>query len=175
MREGQIPWWMPHPAPAQSHPNPTCATAPKFSEIEIVTPIRTQAPKLPDWFWNSEPASSGNLREQTSHEPAAESPALGESRIERLRELFANVGLADLHRNRAPLSEIAQEIQHQNEAPTSGEKTEAESPVAAPTEMQSEVAPAPAAVLPREFVPVKEPVQDDIRILPAKRGQYDSR
>lgn len=176
MREGLIPWWMPQPEPAQSRPNPACATAPRFPENESVTPTRIQGPKLPDWFWNGEPASSGASQVQPSIESAAETHVLSESRIERLRELFANVGLADLHRNRAPLSEIAEEIQHQNEAPASGQKAEAESSVAAPTETQPDVAPAPVTGLPREFVPVKEPVQDDdIRILPAKRGQYGSR
>ena len=177
MREAQVPWWMPHPERAQSRPNPTRATAPEVSENESAPPIQIQAPKLPDWFANSEPAGSRDFQVQPSVEPAAENPvSSSDSRIERLRELFANVGLAHLNRNRAPLSEIAQEIPDRKQAPAPCEKGQPESPVAASAEPQSDVAPAPAVVAPREFVPMKEPAHDDeIRTLPAKRGQYGSR
>jgi hypothetical protein len=164
-KAAETPWWMPQAARADSDLKQECASN------------RIQAPQLPDWFRNKDSDGSGDLNQRANTDVPAQAPvASAESRMERLRGLFANVGLADLHRNRAPLSETVQEIPDQNEAPAVHEKSEAESSVSTPGEPQSAPESKPAVVLPREFVPVKESVQDDdIRILPAKRGQYGLR
>ena len=116
--------------------------------------------------------------------------------MDRLRGLFSDAGLANLQRNRAPLSQEQQPPVRQSAAglppaparrfdassaapsmPVAAEKTAASAPAA-------QVIAKPEILPPREFIPVKianhkrdaEPVEeDDILILPAKRGQYTSR
>ena len=215
----ETPWWLvpnasPHyPAPAQS-----CAVEPVKSEYPASAPPRIQPPKLPDWFWEGGPGRSGDFMRLPAAENAqsASEPTQteAEARIERLRGLLANVGLATLHRNRGTVAQDEDLPQLEQLPPTelkiAARQVSPESPVA-PYQFEAAVAqPAPAAIAaaiadtnppepastslitaepqilsPKESVAAKEPKSksdtksskwdEEIHILPAKRGQYGSR
>ena len=63
-------------------------------------------PKLPDWFWDGGISGTGDFTHLPPERASIATEQMltdAESRVERLRGLFANVGLANLHRNRGPL------------------------------------------------------------------------
>jgi hypothetical protein len=116
-----------------------------------------------------------------SVEPAAEQmPSDAESSLEGLRGLFANVGLEGLHRNRGPLPQGVPDTQ-----PTALPSEKAAEPpstarLAAALEKLTPTGPVPVPAPVKETKPTPgdatppEP-EDDIRILPSRRGQYGSR
>lgn len=196
----ETPWWLLPPSPQPPPPPPitACATEPLRAEFPAGGAQRMQPPKLPDWFWDQGTGGWGGF----THLPAVEAeqsvqePPAVESRMDRLRSLFSDAGLANLQRNRGPLSQEQQPPTRQSAsekppASARGFDAAAAAPsMQAATEKTAASAPEakfiakPEILSPREFVPVKianrkrdaEPVEDDdIVILPAKRGQYTSR
>ncbi len=228
-------WWLlPNATPADPAPAQSCAAEPVESEYPASAPPRIQPPKLPDWFWEGGPGGSGDFTRLPAIEnaqPASESMLTdAEARIERLRGLFANVGLSTLHRNRGsvtqdeylPREELyprtdqlprTEQLPRQELLPHAEPRIPAQqdsygvpvaqnqfqtavaqpAPVAIPATELPEPAPTrlitaePQILSPKEFVPVKESKRkpdtktsadwddDEIHILPAKRGQYGSR
>jgi len=201
--DSESPWWL-LPTNSRLRPearasaNEACAAERVPTDYPESAPARLTPPQLPDWFWESGASGTGDFtRLAVEHAAAAREqlPTDAESRLERLRGLFANVGLANLHRNR--------------ESFPSDEEPPSPIPVVAPSLIVPRVAePKPAAPLvekapepaiapqinakpeilsPKEFVPVKEQKHrftsasdsawndDDIRTLPSKRGQYGPR
>jgi polysaccharide biosynthesis transport protein len=199
--DAELPWWLLPPS-SQIKPGvpantvEACAAEPVQSVCQESAPPSIHAPKLPDWFWEGGASGTGDFTCLAAEHAAAASeqiPPDTESRLDRLRGLFSNVGLANLHRNRGNF--------------TAGEQPQPTAPIAAPGGFNSTTAePAPVAPpvvkgpdvvisipitakpeirSPKEYVPVKEPKHkaaagkdwrdDEIHILPAKRGQYGSR
>ena len=106
----ETPWWLlPNTSPAHSAPAQSCAVEPVKSEYPASAPPRIQPPKLPDWFWEGGPGRSGNFMRLPAAENAQSAlepmQTDAEARIERLRGLLANVGLATLHRNRGSVAQ----------------------------------------------------------------------
>ena len=194
----ELPWWMPRPHRAKFDLNPASANVPLFLHNQAHLQDRIQAPRIADWFRNSGSARPEDPTQNTAVEKSVETQVFsGESRIERLRGLLANVGLASLNRNRAPLAvdDVPQPIEIQ----AASESAKTDSVIDPPPSSNlaaEDFEAAPAIVSPREFVPVKESQvesaktsspespgkttavfddSDEIRILPAKRGQYTSR
>jgi hypothetical protein len=143
---------------------PDCASERVLAEFTS----RIQPPNLPAWFWDRGSSALSNITQLSAGENAepvaAHMPSDAASRMERLRGLFANVDLENLHRN------------YGGTMPQDDPDRGANSPATAQT---------PVILSPREFVPVKEPKRtsddatsanrdDEIRILPSKRGQYGS-
>jgi hypothetical protein len=154
-------------------PAPVCASQPFQAEYPApVSPI--QPPMPPEWLREQPRPAAENA--EPAQEPAPSEPA---SRMERLRELFENVGLANLQRNYGPRPQ---------DEPLPMQRAVATRSLEMPTEPPSivRVAATDETLLPREFIPVREPERtsdetisanprDEIRILPSKRGQYGSR
>jgi hypothetical protein len=189
----ELPWWMAQPHRPKFDLNPASANVPLFHHKQEAVQDR---PHMADWFRNSG-SRPDDLAKHSAVEKSVETQvSSAESRIERLRGLVANVGLASLHRNRAPLAidDVPQPFEMQ--APLESAETES---VIDPPPISNSAAEAveapPAIVSPREFIPVKDSPDntattstpeasgktagsdhnDEIRILPAKRGQYSSR
>jgi hypothetical protein len=163
---------------------PVCASPP----VQMAYPVcsTVQPPKLPAWFWERGPGGLGDLKPQIAvknAEPAAE-PAPSASRMERLRGVLQEVGIANLHRNHAPLPLDEQGFPGRHAASMQPSAAAPGNEAAEPA--STLVTDRPVIVSPREFVPVKEPKRtpddaasanrdDEIRILPSRRGQYGSR
>jgi hypothetical protein len=210
-------WWLlPNASPAPPAPTQACAVEPVKSEYPASAPPRIQPPKLPDWFWEGGPGGSGDFLRLPAGENAESSSEPmqtdAEARIERLRGLFANVGLAALHRNRGSVAQdedlpreelfprtelridaqqdppeppvVQSQIHIAVSEPVLAAVPEAKTPV---PDLATPVAAQPEILSPKESVAVKESKRksdtkssadwddDDIHILPAKRGQYGSR
>lgn len=116
--------------------------------------------------------------------------------MDRLRSLFSNAGLANLHRSHEPLQQEQQPPTRQAVADKHRAPAREFDPAVASPSMQAAAEKTPAPVpeakviakpeilSPREFIPVKGSgrkvdaeveADNDILILPAKRGQYTSR
>jgi len=136
--------------------------------------IVDQPPREPETIADTTSTATENLPPLTAAEP----PPPGEvSRIERLRGLFAEVVLENLRRSHAPLSQV--EPDPQRTTPLRAERP-------AEPAQTARADSVPESITPREFVPVKEPehppndvtpgdLNDAIRILPSRRGQYGPR
>ena len=170
-------WAEPETQPAsrrQLAPDLVCASQNSQTEYPASAPS-IRPPKLPEWYWESGPDNFTHLQNAGSEKTAAEEiPSDTASRMERLRGLFAEAGLEVLHRNRGVLP--------QSEQRTSTLRESLQSVISA----SSHAAATPENLSPREFVPIKLPestsgdvtsanLDDEIRILPSKRGQYGSR
>jgi hypothetical protein len=172
----------------QPEPVPACASTGARAEYPASTPSKIQLPNLPDWFWEGGGSSGSrdfaHLSIAKETEPGSEQMLPdAASRMERLRNLFANVGLGNLHRNRDPLSQHeSMEPRPLNPQAPSLKTAEKPGEQASTTGVETR----PKTLLPREFIPLKEPkhasdvaafanLDDEIRILPSKRGQYGSR
>ena len=196
--DAEIPWWL---LPSSSRVKPET----KIDSIEAcigeplqTAPPRIRAPKLPDWFWEGGTNETGDLMHLAQeHAGAAKEqlPLDTESRLERLRGLFSNVGLANLHRSRAPLLADREQSSPITVAPPALVNPSAAQPnpavplveKAAQAVVTTQVVAKPERLSPREFIPLKEKQsgarvessasrnKDEVRILPAKRGQYGSR
>jgi hypothetical protein len=199
--DAAMPWWL-LPLSPTVNPEPpvtaieTCASEPVPTDyIESVSP-RIQAPKLPDWFWEQGTSGTAGFAHLAAQHAAAteQMSSSAESRLERLRGLFPTVGLANLHRNRGPLPDEEQASSAIATAPGRDNPLIVEtSPIAPPIEKTADVmdtvpiTATPEILSPKEFVPFKEQRRkaaadsgtgwndEEIRILPAKRGQYGSR
>jgi polysaccharide biosynthesis transport protein len=199
--DAEMPWWL---LPPSSRVKPeasvveTCAAEPVQTEYPDSAPPRIRAPKLPDWFWEGGTNGTGDFTRLAAEHAAAATeqiPLDSDSRLERLRGLFSNIGLANLSRNRGPFPPdepqsspitVTGSIQVNIPAVEPG-------PVVAPVEKAVEAVVAqqvfarPEILSPKEFVPIKVQKSrsdaasstgwndDEIRILPSKRGQYGSR
>lgn len=143
---------------------PGCASERVLAEFTS----RIEPPNLPDWFWDRGSSGSSDITQLSAAENtepvAVHMPSDATSRMERLRGLFANVGLENLHRGYGG-NMPQDDPDHRDNSPSSAQ--------------------TPEILSPREFVPVKEPKRtsddatsanrgDEIRILPSKRGQYGS-
>lgn len=194
----ETPWWLLPPSPQPPPPPPitACAAGPVQAEYPAQGPPLVHPPKLPDWLWEQGSKSFSHLHsvEAQGHVQEQAQPEV-ESRMDRLRSLFSNVGLADLNRNYAPLPEerepTRQVVADISQVPSRGfdadvalPPTHAVAEKTSATVPEAKVIAKPEILSPREFVPVKsgrrnrdaEPeVDNDIVILPAKRGQYTSR
>jgi len=201
-KDAELPWWLLPPSSqvkseALAVVPEACAAEPVQTDYPESAPPRIQTPQLPDWFWEGGTGGTGDFTHPAT-EPAAPTeqiPSDAELRLERLRGLFSNVGLANLHRSRGTL--LGDEQQLAPGTVTSPARLDPPVPgpiPAAPSvEKAAEVVVTPQVVAkpeilsPREFVPIKEQKRrsgaesspgwhdDEIRILPAKRGQYGSR
>jgi hypothetical protein len=197
----QMPWWLEQPASRDTTEavatSQTCLAEAAQAEFPDFAPPHFQAPKLPDWFWESGTRGRSHLVQLAAHETGVKTEEMtmdSESRIERLRGLFANVGLANLHRNRGEL------LFHEQQASPGARPTPSRSVPSASKSSPAEPLIAnvtnavptppgkaqPEIFSPKEFVPLggqkrrSDSVssagwnQDEIRILPARRGQYAS-
>jgi hypothetical protein len=156
-----------HPAPAQ-----VCASS-------------VQPPKLPEWFrerGSGGPGDFARLLAPENEKPAAEQMPSASSRMEGLRGLFENVGLANLHHSHGPFSPDEQPLptRHAAQSPATMPAQNAAEPTSA-----AQVEATQDILSPRQFVPIREPrctsddatsanLDGEIRILPSKRGQYGS-
>jgi hypothetical protein len=191
----EMPWWLLPPSSqvmpgVQAKAAEACAAEPVQADYPQPVPPRIQAPKLPDWFCEGGESGTAEFTRLAAKHAAASTeqiPTHAESRIERLRGLFSTVGIANLNRNREQESfaggAIPDGINPPVFEPSPAKYSIEKSPevvVTTPVTAQTEI-PSP-----REFVPIKEQKRtsdadspggwnDDIRILPAKRGQYGSR
>ena len=176
--EADRPWWMPAPTHTKSAQEEACVKAPSYSESAAASSGRIQPPKLPDWFWDSNSSGPDDFTQLRTAANVAESPIVNsESRIERLRGLLANVGLADLHRSRAPIAGSPQMIPHRDKTPDTiwragtepvfdipAEAQTALSDVAvSATAVSANVEAKPATVAPLEFVSAKDSKSDPSR------------
>ena len=173
--------------PEQPRSEPTVPREPALPVVPVpvcespATP--TQPPRLPELLRERGPGGPGDLAPRPNAEDAepAQEPAPSEaaSRMERLRGLFDTVGLANLQRNYGPRPPDEQ-LPMQQAVPVRSLTMPAE-----PASIVRVVA-SDEALLPREFIPVREPKRtsdeatsanlgDEIRILPSRRGQYGSR
>ena len=166
-------WWLlPNASPAPPAPTQACAVEPVKSEYPASAPPRIQPPKLPDWFWEGGPGGSGDFLRLSAPENAESSSeplqSDAEARIERLRGLFANVGLAALHRNRGSVAQDevlpreeqlprTEQFPHEKQLPhteqlprpelkIAAQQDSPESPVAANQFETAVVQPAPVAI-----------------------------
>ncbi len=194
----EMPWWLLPPSSRVRPEAQACVAEPVLTDYPESAPHRIQAPKLPDWFWEGGTSGTGDFTHLPAEHASIATEKMttdAESRVERLRVLFANVGLANLHRNRGPL--LIDEQQPSSGIITAPGRTSPPvvepSPAAPPVEKAADevvttpVIAEPEILSPKEFVPVKERKRrsdaisstvwndDEIRILPAKRGQYGSR
>jgi capsular polysaccharide biosynthesis protein len=166
-----------------------------FAQPAASSPIARAEP-LPDWFWaarSSGPSGSAESGTVEKEKPVeGENPFEAESRLSGLRGLVLTLELKKLNMRR--------ESARLNEEPSSAESASEPSPLtrrgstivdgeaataeaAAPEAnvAASEVTAEPEFLRPKEFVPMSETKRaqeesdDDIRILPARRGQYRSK
>ena len=196
-----IPWWL---LPPFSHVKreasvvETCAAESAQTDYPDSAPPRIPAPKLPDWFWEGGASRKGDLTGLAAEHAAAATEQLpldSKKRLERLRGLLSNIGLANLSRKCGPFPPDEQQSSPAAVAESVQFNTPAvePDPVVAPAEtavepvVATQVFANPEILSPKEFVPLKVQKSrsdaasstgwndDDIRILPSKRGQYDSR
>ncbi len=202
---GQESWRLSSSARDPEADVPACATEPIARDYPATVPPRIQPPILPDWFWERGSGGSGDfmhlpvseVTEQTQ-EPA---PPNTESRMDRIRRLFTDSGLSELSRN--PAAQPVEEPQPQTRRPvpepaampvsvsasvTDTKPTTVETEVKAATQPATQAVAKPEVLLPREFISSQDSHpnsngtsraesgnDDEIRILPSKRGQYRSR
>ena len=128
---------------------------------------------LPGWFWDVGSSGSGGGSEESGtvekEKPVeGKNPFEAESRLNGLRGLILTLELKKLNMRR-------------ESAPVGAESSSAETPAPEANIAGSEVTAQPEILPPKEFVPMSETKRareegdDDIRILPAKRGQYRSK
>jgi succinoglycan biosynthesis transport protein ExoP len=189
------------PASQAESESPACAAQPIASDYPANASPKIAPPKLPDWFWGTGSGGSGDfmrLHAAETSEPASESPSgEAESRMERLRGLFANVGLAELHRGGTQNTGAVQQKTVQPDhpglpatPPISPAKVAPMSPAAAkPAEKvpEKQIAVSPEIISPKEFAPPviagrkpsPQPFSSwndgEVQTLPSRRGQYGSR
>lgn len=198
----ETPWWLlpPSPQPPEAAPLTACAAGPLQDEYPAESRARIHPPNLPDWFWERGTGESediaklptGRVQQDVEEQVRPEV----ESRMDSLRSLFSNIGLEKLQRNRAPSAQEQQPPVQQGSvplpaAPARGNDTGMAQPSmqaiaedAAVSAREARVIAKPEILSPKEFIPIKDASRkhdagseedDDILILPAKRGQYRSR
>jgi hypothetical protein len=201
--KAEMPWWLLPPSSrlkteSQARISETCAAERAQTDYPDSAPPQISAPKLPDWFWEGGTSGTGGFTRLAAEHTAGATEQLpldSETRVERLRGLFANVGLANLSRKRGPFPPDEQQLVPDPVADSGRIDAPAFKPnsIAAAIEeapqagVSTHVLAKPEILSPKEFVPVK-PLKprsevaastvssdDDIRILPSKRGQYGSR
>jgi polysaccharide biosynthesis transport protein len=207
--EGAMPRSLTASAQQSEHEPPSCAAQSSQSEYPATAPRRIETPKLPDWFLGSGSSGSGSFMRLAASEASTSvqesAPSEAESRVERLRGLFSNVGLSDLRRSHTqhtevPLHSVAEPAQPApplapnhpvtNSAdPTVGipltRGPVVETPTAKPPEKRVEA--APEILSPKDFAPASTQNRkpnpprfsswndDEIQTLPSRRGQYGAR
>ena len=192
------PWWLSPPPPRVKSETKIDSIQACVAESVQTSSPRIPAPKLPDWFWEGGTIRTGDLAYQAAEHAAnatEQLPLDAKSRVERLRGLLSNVGLANLHRNRAPFLADGERSPHVTVSPPASVNPPVVQPSSAVPLVEktdesvatTHVAATPERLSPREFIPLKEKKssssvesspgfkEDEIRILPAKRGQYGSR
>lgn len=201
--EAEMPWWLlDAPLPAQPTPAVACVPRPVERVVSSAPGQNTQPPRLPKWFWEGGSSGSGDFTQLPPAEEVErdneENPIDAESRLHGLRGLFVNLGLTNLSRNKdfasqdepppANQQSVSEPpVLHRAAMPYAAPHSNPSAPVEMPPAQAKQVAAKPEFLSPREFVPVKDANRasgvlpktswedDEIRILPARRGQYRSR
>ncbi len=203
-KDEQEPWRLSSSARDPEAAAPACATEPIARDYPAAVPPHIQPPMLPDWFWERGSGGSGDFMHLPASEGAEQSrelaPPNAESRMDRIRRLFTDARASELNRKHVtqPVVEPEPEANQPDPEPAAMPVNVSKSvpdpkPAAIETEVKAEMQSTtqaiaePEVLSPREFIPVQDPHSksngtsraessndDEIRILPSKRGQYRS-
>jgi hypothetical protein len=191
-----VPWWQP------KEPMQQATEVLRPAEVREIEQPAPQAPPLPAWFWEASRGSSGYASNATAEEEKpveSENPFEAESRLNGLRGLILTLGLKNMRQRRgwAPLDEETSLPSESEGEPSltsrtitpsaeTAEASTAQAPAtgagAPATQIANQVTAQPEFLPPKESVPMSETKRarkawedDEIQILPSKRGQYKDR